>query len=129
MAGIRAQKDHLLQSASMAMRRALFGETGYGLDTLGTEESVQKLQAGRLEGVSRAAYGAEQLRAGHLRRCETDEARAAVEKAFAGWKPNPGAASLEKSATRHRHRIRSSASPKPATRNKPCWSLGIRARQ
>jgi zinc protease len=39
--GIRAQRDHLLQSCSQAMRRALFGGTGYGLDASGTEESVQ----------------------------------------------------------------------------------------
>ena len=40
IAGIRARKDDLLKSASLAMRRGLFGNTGYGLDTLGTEESV-----------------------------------------------------------------------------------------
>src|SRR5206468_1962192 len=42
LAGIRAQKDQLLQSASKAMRKTLFGETGYGLDPLGTEESIQR---------------------------------------------------------------------------------------
>ena len=41
IAGIYAQKDDLLKSASLAMRRALFGDTGYGLDSLGTEETVQ----------------------------------------------------------------------------------------
>src|SRR5207302_778908 len=49
LAGIRAQKDALLQSASRAMRRALFGERGYGLDTLGTEESVQAIQVDDLK--------------------------------------------------------------------------------
>ena len=39
IAGIRAHKDDLLKSASLAMRRALFGDTGYGLDSLGTEET------------------------------------------------------------------------------------------
>jgi zinc protease len=43
IAGIRAQKDHVLQSAFRAMRRALFGEQGYGLDLLGEEESVARL--------------------------------------------------------------------------------------
>ena len=31
------------------MRRALFGNTGYGLDTLGTEETVTKLRAADLK--------------------------------------------------------------------------------
>jgi zinc protease len=48
LAGIRAQKDNLLHSASKAMRRALFGESGYGLDALGTEAAIQKLQPGDL---------------------------------------------------------------------------------
>ena len=38
---IRAQRDQLLQSCGQAMRRALFGGAGYGLDPSGTEESVQ----------------------------------------------------------------------------------------
>jgi zinc protease len=48
LANIRAQKDHLLQSAALAMRRALFGGRGYGLDATGTEASVQKLQTADL---------------------------------------------------------------------------------
>ena len=43
LAGIRAQRDHLLQSASKGMRRALFGPTAYGLDALGEAESVEHL--------------------------------------------------------------------------------------
>lgn len=49
LAGIRAQRDHLLQSASKSMRRALFGQTGYGLDAVGSEESVAKLQVADLQ--------------------------------------------------------------------------------
>jgi zinc protease len=87
LAGIRAQRDHLLQSASQAMRRALFGMLGYGLDSLGSEQSVEKLQVADLarfhqqlvvpnNGVL-AIYG------------DIDPAatQAAVERAFAGWKP------------------------------------------
>jgi zinc protease len=40
LAAIRSQKDHLLQSAFKLMRRGLFGERAYGLDTLGTEGTV-----------------------------------------------------------------------------------------
>lgn len=43
LAGIRAQRDQLLQAAGRAMRRGLFGESGYGLDANGTEESVTAL--------------------------------------------------------------------------------------
>jgi zinc protease len=87
LAGIRAQKDHLLQSASKAMRRALFGETGYGLDTLGSEESVSKLQSSDLRtfhcrlavpgNCVLAVYGD----------IDAQATRAAVERIFADWKP------------------------------------------
>ena len=89
LAGIRAQKDHLLQSASLAMRRALFGERGYGLDALGTEASVQKIQAAdarafhekfaRPNNCVLAIYGDVQ----------TSEVRTAVEKAFGTWQAAP----------------------------------------
>jgi zinc protease len=42
---IRSQRDHLLQSCNQAMRKALFGAAGYGLDPLGTESSVGNLRA------------------------------------------------------------------------------------
>jgi len=87
LASIRAQKDHLLQSAALAMRRALFGEHGYGLDALGTEPSVQKIQAAdaaafhtrfaRPNNCVLAIYG--DINAG--------EVRSAVEKAFGSWHP------------------------------------------
>src|SRR5207245_7581908 len=48
-AAIRAQKDQLLTSAFKTARRALFGEMGYGLDTLGTEDSLQKIQVADLQ--------------------------------------------------------------------------------
>lgn len=44
LAGIRAQRDHLLQSAGLLMRRTLFGDQSYGLDAQGREESVARLQ-------------------------------------------------------------------------------------
>jgi zinc protease len=48
LAAIKAQKDQVLQSAFRAMRRAMFGPSGYGLDATGSEESVEKLQAADL---------------------------------------------------------------------------------
>ncbi len=92
LAGIRSQRDHLLQSASKAMRRSLFGETGYGLDALGSESSVQKI---RFEDLTRfhalyavpdncvlAIYGDVAPAA----------VKSAVQQAFARWQARPGAA-------------------------------------
>ena len=53
LAAIRAQKDQLLQTCFRAMRRTLFGESGYGLDALGSEQSVQKLQIAELRSFHR----------------------------------------------------------------------------
>jgi len=87
LAGIRAQKDQLLQSASKAMRRSLFGEAGYGLDALGSEASVQQLQVETLRAFYQrfavpnncvlAIYGDVAL----------DQVHAAVKRAFGDWKP------------------------------------------
>ncbi len=91
LAGLKAQKDDLLQSASRSMRRAMFGDIGYGLSPLGTEESVTKLQVADLSAFHKkltvpnncvlAIYGDVKAKA----------VKAAVEKAFAGWKRNPKA--------------------------------------
>ena len=67
IAGIHARKDDLLKSASFAMRQAMFGNTGYGLDSLGTEETVRKSFRRRPESLSPKTHHAEQLRAGDLR--------------------------------------------------------------
>jgi zinc protease len=88
IAGIRSRKDELLKSASLAMRRALFGDTGYGLDSLGSEESAGKVSVAGLKLFHQkltvpnncvlAIFG--DVRAGNV--------KFAVEKAFGGWKPN-----------------------------------------
>ena len=86
LAGIKAQKDQLLRSAGINLRRALFGDTGYGLDSLGTESSVQELKATDLQAFHQrlavpnncvlAIYGDVQAAA----------VKAAVEKYFGDWK-------------------------------------------
>jgi len=43
LAGIRSQQDQMLKSTALLMRQNLFGPQGYGLDTLGTEQSVSQL--------------------------------------------------------------------------------------
>lgn len=49
LAGIRAQKDELLPTASRMMRRGMFGDVGYGLHTNGTEKSVQNIEVNDLK--------------------------------------------------------------------------------
>ncbi|PYM12751.1 MAG: hypothetical protein DME18_10560 [Verrucomicrobia bacterium] len=49
LAAIRAQKEQVLQSCFCAMRRAMFVETGYGLDAVGSQTSVQILQTSDLK--------------------------------------------------------------------------------
>jgi zinc protease len=88
IAGIRARKDELLKSASLAMRRALFGDIGYGLDSLGSEETVEKITVADLKSFHQrltvpnncvlAVYGDVKIA----------DVKAAIEKAFASWK-NP----------------------------------------
>jgi zinc protease len=87
LAGIRAQKDHLLQSASLAMRRALFGERGYGLDGLGSEASVCGIQAADLKGFHQRLAVPNNCVLAIYGDVNTGEVRAAVEKAFGPWKP------------------------------------------
>jgi len=48
LAGIRAQRDELLQSAFARMREGLFGPQAYGLQAIGNETSVQQLQVDHL---------------------------------------------------------------------------------
>jgi zinc protease len=85
LASIKSQKDQLLKSAGLMLRRALFGGAGYGLDTLGTEATVRKLQAADLKSYHKqyavpnncvfAIYGDVKPAA----------VKAAVEKAFRKW--------------------------------------------
>jgi zinc protease len=85
LAGIKSQRDHLLKSGGLAMRRAMFGHAGYGLDSMGTEASVANLKAADLRHFHQrftvpnncvlAIYGDVQPLA----------VKAAVEKAFANW--------------------------------------------
>ena len=65
---IRAQRDQLLQSCGQAMRRALFGPAGYGLDPSGTAGKRASRLAGRRGRLPPETGRPQQLRPGHLRR-------------------------------------------------------------
>jgi len=94
IAGIYAQRDDLLKSASLAMRRAMFGDRGYGLDPLGTEATVQKLQAGDLKSFHQRLVTPDNCVLAIYGDVNTDEVKAAVEKTFANWKPRAGSAGI-----------------------------------
>ena len=89
IAGIRSRKDELLKSASLAMRRAMFGEAGYGLDSLGTEETVAKVAVGDLKEFHRKLTVPNNCVLAIFGDVKTADVQAAVTKVFAGWKPEP----------------------------------------
>lgn len=87
LAAIRSQKDQLLQSAAKAMRRALFGDAGYGLDVLGSEASVEAIQVADLELFHKTFARPENCVLAIYGDVKTAGVRAAVEKAFGQWQP------------------------------------------
>ncbi len=91
LAGIRAQKDQLLQSALKAMRRALFGDISYGLDPLGAETSLPKLQVAHLQAFHQQRAAPNNCVLAIYGDVHTDAVRAAVQEAFAPWNPTPNA--------------------------------------
>jgi zinc protease len=86
IAGIRSRKDELLKSASLAMRRAMFGESGYGLDSLGSEESVAKISVANLKSFHQKLTTPDNCVLAIYGDVKMKDVRAAVEKAFFGWK-------------------------------------------
>jgi len=101
IASIYARKDDLLKSASVAMRRGLFGDTGYGLDSLGTEESVAKISSAGLKSFHQKLAVPNNCVLAIYGDVKATEVKAAVEKAFGSWRKNPEVEKL----------IRTSASP------------------
>ena len=89
-AGIRARKDDLLKSASLAMRRTLFGSGGYGLDSLGTEESVQKVSVAALKSFHQRLVTPNNCVLAIYGDVKTADVREAVEKIFGRWKAGEG---------------------------------------
>lgn len=86
IAGIHAQRDDLLKSASLLMRRTLYGNAGYGLDMLGQEETVKKLQADDLKSFHKQLVTPDNCVLAVYGDVKTAEVKAAVENAFRSWK-------------------------------------------
>lgn len=91
LASIQAQKDELLKSAFKSMRRELFGSTGYGLDTLGTEETVATIQSADVAAFYQKLATPSNCVIAIFGDVNTAETKAAVEKAFGAWKPGASA--------------------------------------
>jgi zinc protease len=92
LAGIRAQRDHLLLSASKAMRRALFGDTGYGLDVMGSELSVQRIRAPDLKAFHHKFARPNNCVLAICGDIHPQTVEAAVQQAFRNWEPAADAA-------------------------------------
>jgi zinc protease len=96
IAGIRSNRDDLLKSAFKAMRRELFGPTGYGLDSLGTEETLAALDSAKVTTFYRQLATPDNCVLAIYGDVNTADVKAAVENAFAAWK-NVGTASTRPS--------------------------------
>ena len=90
VASIQARKDELLKSASLAMRRALFGNSGYGLDSLGTEATITKLTSADLKAFHQKFAVPNNCVLAIFGDVKVAEVKAAVEKSFGNWQANPG---------------------------------------
>jgi zinc protease len=85
IAHIHAQRDQLLQSCGRAMRRAMFGETAYGLDALGTEETVSKIQTIDTKSFYQKLAAPNNCVMAIFGDVKTEEVKASVEKLFGTW--------------------------------------------
>jgi zinc protease len=88
VASIQSRRDELLKSASLAMRKALFGNIGYGLDSLGTEETITKLTSADLKKFHDKFAVPNNCVLAIFGDVKVAEVKAAVQKAFGNWKPN-----------------------------------------
>ncbi len=87
VAQILAQKDNLLKSAGAAMRRALFGEIGYGLDALGNEESLGRIHVADVRAFHQKLAVPNNCVLAIFGDIRSADAKEAVEKAFGAWQP------------------------------------------
>jgi zinc protease len=85
LAGIQAQKDQLLSTANSQMRRGLFGPLGYGLDPIGSTESVARLQTSDLKDFLETWAVPSNAVLAVFGDVGAEEARKAVEEVFGGW--------------------------------------------
>jgi len=85
IAGIRGNKDELLKSAFKAMRAGLFGNAGYGLDSLGTEESLATLDSNIVANFYKKLATPKNCVLAIYGDVKAPDVRTAVEKLFGAW--------------------------------------------
>ncbi|MBU6401938.1 MAG: insulinase family protein [Verrucomicrobia bacterium] len=101
LAAIRDQRDQMLPSAVRLMRRTLFGDTGYGLDALGSEASVRRLQTDALREFQRRLAAPNNGVLAIYGDVQTEAVKAAVTAALARWPAGQGLARTDSRALDH----------------------------
>jgi zinc protease len=89
LAGIRGQRDQLLQSAFKSLRRQIFGNQGYGLDSLGTEETITALTAAGINQFHETLTVPNNAVIAIFGDVHAEAVKGAVEASFGDWKPSP----------------------------------------
>lgn len=89
VAHIHAQRDQMLQSGGRAMRRALFGDTAYGLDALGTEESVTSIKVDDIRKIHGTLAVPNNCVLAIFGDVKAEEVKTAVERLFGTWPKAP----------------------------------------
>ena len=97
LGNLRHQRDELLTSCFKLMKRTLFGDIAYGLDSLGTEATVKAMQVADLSALHRQLVTPDNCVLAIYGAVETKQVEAAVKKAFVRWK-TPKAIHAQRSA-------------------------------
>ena len=87
LAGIQSRRDDLLKSASLAMRRGLFGAATFGLDPSGSETSVAKISVSDLKAFHHRLTVPNNCVMAIFGDVKAADVKDAVKKTFADWKP------------------------------------------
>src|SRR5207248_462739 len=85
LGNIKAQRDELLHSASRLMRQELFGKAGYGLHSLGTEQSVLSLTIEQLRDLHKKLVVPKNAVLAIFGDVDTQIVKRAVEQKLATW--------------------------------------------
>lgn len=87
LANLRSQRDHLLQSASRSMRKAMFGARGYGLDVNGSEESLKVTTREALLNFHKRVIVPDNCVMAVFGDVSEETVQKAIEARFGNWKP------------------------------------------
>jgi zinc protease len=93
----------------------LFGEAGYGLDVLGTEESVGAMTAADLKAHHQKFAAPNNCVLAIYGDVKAGEVKAAVEKAFGAWRAGPGSAGIPPASLSDTNSRRDAGGPRYVT--------------